>query len=186
MRYALSRDSWFGAVSSEQKLHGVGVWGALTALNLHKNNKPVMSTDHACRAPPPLQPGPRAAAPAHAPAPSSCELHPRPAQGLNFHALHLVEHKPLGADDAAQPNEIEAEITEVRWHLRPDGAEGGSSSTEVEDETPPQEFGISLQRLAELSGPAATKLQRRSAMARAAWLGFKLQLQGAKRPGAEP
>ena len=136
--------------------------------------------------PPPLQPGPRAAAPAHAPAPSSCELHPRPAQGLNFHALHLVEHKPLGADDAAQPNEIEAEITEVRWHLRPDGAEGGSSSTEVEDETPPQEFGISLQRLAELSGPAATKLQRRSAMARAAWLGFKLQLQGAKRPGAEP
>jgi len=97
-----------------------------------------------------------------------------------------VEHKPLGADDAAQPNEIEAEITEVRWHLRPDGAEGGSSSTEVEGEAPPQEFGISLQRLAELSGPAATKLQRRSAMARAAWLGFKLQLQGAKRPGAEP
>ena len=46
--------------------------------------------------------------------------------GLNFHALHLVAQRPLGAADAARPDEIEAEITEVHARLTlAGGGDGG-------------------------------------------------------------
>ena len=113
--------------------------------------------------------------------------------GLNFHALHLVAQRPLGAADAARPDEIEAEITEVHARLTPaggggvgdcgdgdrgdrgsgggGGGGGGAAGGEI------GEIGISLARMHEMSAPGASKLERRSAMARAAYLGFKLQLR---------
>ena len=116
--------------------------------------------------------------------------------GLNFHALHLVAQRPLGAADAARPDEIEAEITEVHARLTPaggggDGDRGGEGEGEGEGEGGGRggeggggaaggeigEIGISLARMHEMSAPGASKLERRSAMARAAYLGFKLRLR---------
>ena len=113
--------------------------------------------------------------------------------GLNFHALHLVAQRPLGAADTARPDEIEAEITEVHARLTPagdgggggdggdgDGGGGGGGAAggeigEMNQEI--EEIGISLARMHEMSAPGASKLERRSAMARAAYLGFKLRLR---------
>jgi len=103
--------------------------------------------------------------------------------GLNFHALHLVAQRPLGAADAARPDEIEAEITEVRASLMQAGGDDGGGGGGGGGGGSGGEIGISLARMHEMSALGASKLERRSAMARAAYLGFKLQL-GSRR--AEP
>ena len=96
-----------------------------------------------------------------------------------------MAQRPLGAADAARPDEIEAEITEVHARLTlaggdggdgggGDGDGGGAAGGEIGEMG---EIGISLARMHEMSAPAASKLERRSAMARAAYLGFKMRLR---------
>ena len=111
--------------------------------------------------------------------------------GLNFHALHLVAQRPLGAADAARPDEIEAEITEVHARLTLAGGGdggggddgGGAAGGEIGEMG---EIGISLARMHDMSAPGASKLERRSAMARAAYLGFKMRLRSRVAASAPP
>jgi hypothetical protein len=115
---------------------------------------------------------------------------------VNFRALHLVAQRPLGAADAARPDEIEAEITEVHARLTlaggdggggggggGDGDGGGAAGGEIGEMG---EIGISLARMHEMSAPTASKLERRSAMARAAYLGFKMRLRSRAAAPAPP
>ena len=116
--------------------------------------------------------------------------------GLNFHALHLVAQRPLGAADTARPDEIEAEITEVhaRLTLAGGGGEGGGGSDGGGDGGGAAggeigemgEIGISMARMHDMSAPGASKLERRSAMARAAYLGFKMRLRSRVAASAPP
>ena len=48
------------------------------------------------------------------------------------------------------------------------------------------EIGISLARMHDMSAPGASKLERRSAMARAAYLGFKMRLRSRVAASAPP
>ena len=127
-----------------------------------------------------------------------------------MHALHLVAQRQLGAADAARPDEIEAEITEVRARLTlagggdggggggggdggdggggGDGGDGGgdgggAAGGEIGEMG---EIGISLARMHAMSARGASKLERRSAMARAAYLGFKMRLRSRVAASAPP
>ena len=108
-----------------------------------------------------------------------------------------MAQRPLGAADAARPDEIEAEITEVHARLTlagggdgggGDGGDGGgdgggAARGEIGEMG---EIGVSLARLHDMSAPGASKLERRSAMARAAYLGFKMRLRSRVAASAPP
>ena len=82
---------------------------------------------------------------------------------------YTQEVKPV---DGAKDSEATVLISEVRGCL---GAEPHGRAAAA-DEKGANPCAVTLERLHAMSLPAASKVERRSAMARAVYLGFKLQI----------